>query len=150
MEKPHEHSLSRLNKGKKEPSIKSKSLLNVADLNTTNINNKPLKYFTKMTDIFNTATKSDKNMNKFSPELEGFKKEEKSANVIKSFIKNNINRKKDLKESKAKIEMTKSLADTFDVSQYKMKIVYKKRKEKVIKTDQQKIYLNKQQNQIKI
>ena len=34
MEKPHEHSLSRFNKKKKEPSIKSKSLLNVADLNT--------------------------------------------------------------------------------------------------------------------
>ena len=82
--KPHEHSLSRFNKANKEPSIKSKSLLNVADLNTTNINNKPLKYFTKMTDIFNTATQSDKNMNKFFPELEGFKQEAKSANVIKS------------------------------------------------------------------
>ncbi len=71
-------------------------------------------------------------MDKFFPELEVFKKEEKSANVIKSFIKNNINRKKELKESKAKNEMIKSLADTFDVSQYKMKPEYNKRKEKVI------------------
>ncbi len=91
-----------------------------------------------MTDIFNTSTKSDKNMDKFFPELEGFKQEAKSANVIKSFIKNNINRKKELKESKAKNEMIKSLADTFDISQYKMKTVNKKRKEKVIKKDQQK------------
>jgi len=34
--------------------------------------------------------------------------------------------------------MIKSLADTFDVSQYKMKPEYNKRKEKVIKKDQQK------------
>jgi hypothetical protein len=123
---------------KQKEVFEPKSLLNVADLNTTNINNVPLKYFTKMTDIFNTATKSDKNMNKFFPELEDFKKEDKSANVIKSFIKNNIKRKKDLKESKAENKMIKSLADTFDVSQYKMKPEYNKRKEKVIKKDQQK------------
>ena len=46
--------------------------------------------------------------------------------------------------------MIKSLADTFDVSQYKMKPEYNKRKEKVIKKINKKIYLNKQQNQIKI
>jgi len=133
--KPHIPSLMRR---KQKEVFEPKSLLNVADLNTTNINNVPLKYFTKMTDIFNTATKSDKNMNKFFPELEDFKKEDKSANVIKSFIKNNIKRKKDLKESKAENKMIKSLADTFDVSQYKMKPEYNKRKEKVIKKDQQK------------
>lgn len=133
--KPHIPSLIRR---KQKEVFEPKSLLNVADLNTTNINNVPLKYFTKMTDIFNTATKSDKNMNKFFPELEDFKKEDKSANVIKSFIKNNIKRKKDLKESKAENKMIKSLADTFDVSQYKMKPEYNKRKEKVIKKDQQK------------
>jgi hypothetical protein len=133
--KPHIPSLMRR---KQKEVFEPKSLLNVADLNTTNINNVPLKYFTKMTDIFNTATKSDKNMNKFFPELEDFKKEDKSANVIKSFIKNNKKRKKDLKESKAENKMIKSLADTFDVSQYKMKPEYNKRKEKVIKKDQQK------------
>ena len=135
--KPHIPSLMR-RKIKQKEVFEPKSLLNVADLNTTNINNVPLKYFTKMTDIFNTATKSDKNMNKIFPELEDFKKEDKSANVIKSFIKNNIKRKKDLKESKAENKMIKSLADTFDVSQYKMKPEYNKRKEKVIKKDQQK------------
>jgi len=135
--KPHIPSLIR-RKIKQKEVFEPKLLLNEADLNTTNINNLPLKYFTKMTDIFNTATKSDKNMNKFFPELEDFKKEDKSANVIKSFIKNNIKRKKDLKESKAENKMIKSLADTFDVSQYKMKPEYNKRKEKVIKKDQQK------------
>ena len=114
--KPHIPSLIRR---KQKEVFEPKLLLNEADLNTTNINNLPLKYFTKMTDIFNTATKSDKNMNKNFPELEDFKKEAKSANVIKSFIKNNIKRKKDLKESKAENKMIKSLADTFDVSQYK-------------------------------
>jgi hypothetical protein len=89
--KPHIPSLIRR---KQKEVFEPKSLLNVADLNTTNINNVPLKYFTKMTDIFNTATKSDKNMNKFFPELEDFKKEDKSANVIKSFIKNNIKEKR--------------------------------------------------------
>ena len=53
-------------------------------------------------------------------------------------VRENINNLHILKEIKYKIEMIKSLADTFDVSQYKMKTVYKKRKEKVIKKDQQK------------
>ncbi len=79
--KPHIPSLIR-RKIKQKEVFEPRLLLNEADLNTTNINNVPLKYFTKMTDIFNTATKSDKNMNKFFPELEDFKKEDKSANVI--------------------------------------------------------------------
>jgi hypothetical protein len=74
-------------------------------------------------------------MNKVIPGLEGFKKEEKSANIIKSFVKDNIKRKKQLKEFKEENKIIKSLANTFDVSQFKMKEVNNKRKEKVIKKD---------------
>ncbi len=116
---------------KQKEVFEPKSLLNVADLNTTQSKD-ALENFTKMTDILNTATKSSKNMNKVIPGLEGFKKEEKSANIIKSFIKGNIKRKKQLKEFKEENKIMKSLANTFDVSQFRMKEVNNKRKEKVI------------------
>ncbi len=51
----------------------------------------------KITDIFNTATKSSKNMDKFFPGLGDFKKQEKSTNIIQSFIKNKMERKQNLK-----------------------------------------------------
>jgi hypothetical protein len=71
---------------KQKEVFEPKPLLNVADLNATKSKDS-LEQFTKMTDIFNTATKSDKNMNKVIPGLEGFKKEEKSANIINHLLR---------------------------------------------------------------
>ena len=74
--RPHTPSLIRR---KINPKELPKSLLNVADLNTTKSND-ALKTFTKMTDIFNTATKSDKNMNDI---LQGLQMQNKIPDFIK-------------------------------------------------------------------
>ena len=74
--RPHTPSLIRR---KINPKELPKSLLNVADLNTTKSND-ALKTFIKMTDIFNTATKSDKNMNDI---LQGLQMQNKIPDFIK-------------------------------------------------------------------
>jgi len=79
MEKPHEHSLSRFNKKKKEPSIKSKSLLNVADLNTQS-NTNEIKKFVKKLNMFEDASKGDKKMRDI---IQGLQLKDKIPDFIK-------------------------------------------------------------------
>ena len=117
--RPHTPSLIRR---KIKPKELPKSLLNVADLNTTKSND-ALKKFTKMTDIFNTATKSDKKMNDI---LQGLQlqnkipdfikkdtggilqtpqKQEKSAIKIQKVIRGNASRK-ETEKLKQRVELT--------------------------------------------
>jgi hypothetical protein len=119
--KPHIPSLIRP-KTKGKEVFKPKSLLNVADLNTTKSKD-ALENFTKMTNIFNTSTKSDKNMNDI---LQGLQmqnkipdfikkdtggilqtpqKQEKSAIKIQKVIRGNTSRK-ETEQLKQQVELT--------------------------------------------
>ena len=128
--KPHIPSLIEGNK----KYFKNKSLLDISAINTLE-HQDPLKQYYKKHTMFQEASKSDKKMNDIFPGLERFKKEEKSANIIKSFIKNNRERKKQVKEFKEENKIIKTLANTFDVSQFKTEKMNNERKEKVRKRD---------------
>ncbi len=67
------------NKKKKEPSIKSKSLLNVADLNTQS-NTNEIKKFVKKLNMFANASKGDKNMRDI---IQGLQLKDKIPDFIK-------------------------------------------------------------------
>jgi hypothetical protein len=124
MEKPHEHSLSRFNKKKKEPSIKSKSLLNVADLNTqTNTNE--IKKFVKKLNMFEDASKGDKNMRDI---IQGLQLKDKIPDFIKKDTGGIL--EKAQKAIKVKSKKLSNIAD--------------------IIPQQKQIYLNQQHKQIKI
>jgi hypothetical protein len=124
MKKPHEHSLTRFNKKIKEPiTFKSKSLLNVADLNTQS-NTNEIKKIVKKLNMFENASKGDKNMRdiiqglQLKDKIPDFikkdtggvlqipQKQEKSAIKIQKVIRGNLSRK-EIENLKQPIELTK-------------------------------------------